>query len=961
MSNIVRAARRRRCNAPVRAKFRKPHFHFLLPIVTAATLLTGGAHADPIVHDPLDNTDSFDNDVEYNGDIASNTGTIRNNEPGVWTGTVSNGTGAVDNYWVWNGDVEGNEGGSINNDGADAVWTGDVVTNNSQIVNKNGGAWNGDVYGNTNVIFNNADSTWTGDVVAQTDGTIENFGTWKGDVVSNNGYVYQLEGAWEGDVLSNDRDILVMAGTWTGDVVTNAGSLVNRAGVWTGDVLANTGTVENDAEGSWIGDVTNGTGTLQNYGSWTGDVAGNSAFFFNDGADAVWTGDVLASDSMISNQNGASWKGDVLGNNNAIYNEADSTWTGDVVANGGGSNRLALIDNYGTWNGDVKGNAATIYNDFAWNGDVTGNAGKVINYTGIWTGDVTGNTGTISNRDGVTWHGDVTGNDGTVENRAGAIWNGDVLVNDGIVSNKGVWNGAFTNAGTVNAENRINGAFDNSGTLNVTGSLAGITTLTNTGTVNMRGNGAVQTLSVANALFGPNSVYEIDVDAAGNSDVIAVTGTAALDGVVHVAAATGTPYDASTVYTILTAGNVVGEFKSVTTDLVFLAPRLSYETDAVELTLLRNDVGFASAGSTPNQSAAGAGVETLGAGNPLYDAILWLTPDQAAHAFDALSGEVHSSMESNHVENAGLIADLMTDRTDAAFDMAANDTSRVASNDQSFVPSTPKRGSGLWGQIYGRRSSVSDNGTAAGIISKAGGLAGGFDGLVADWRIGLMLNVGRSRSEVSALNSSADSTDYGIGVYGGRQWGGTRLSLGANYTRHDIDSDRYISFPGIAQKVSANYASGTAQLFGKLSQQFDFDAVSLSPYASLAYVRDDVNGFTETGGTAALSSAESSLDAIFTTVGLGAARKFQVGSDLNLTARGKLGWRHTFADRPVSSHRFAGGSDFSVSGTPIDGDAIVVGAGLDIGAGSSLDIGYEGRVGAGAGSNALTGSWTMQF
>src|SRR5690606_33852832 len=116
----------------------------------------------------------------------------------------------------------------------------------------------------------------------------------------------------------------------------------------------------------------------------------------------------------------------------------------------------------------------------------------------------------------------------------------------GIVSNKGVWNGAFTNAGTVNAENLINGAFDNSGTLNLTGSLAGITTLTNTGTVDLRGNGAAQTLSTANAAFGPNAVSALDVDAAGNSDLIAVTGTAALGGAVRVAAATGTPYDAST-------------------------------------------------------------------------------------------------------------------------------------------------------------------------------------------------------------------------------------------------------------------------------------------------------------------------------------------------------------------------------------------------------------------------------
>lgn len=916
---------------------------------------------DTIVNAALDNAGSVDNYAEYNGDVASNAGGISNNAPGIWTGDVTNGTGSVTNYGNWVGEVAGNEG-SIFNDGADAVWTGDVATNNSQITNRNGASWNGDVLGNTNVIFNREDSSWTGDVVAQEEGQIENYGAWKGDVAGNNGWIFQMDGSWEGDVLSNNRDILVMDGTWTGDVVTNEASIVNRAGVWTGDVLANTGTVQNDAEGIWIGDITNDTGALKNYGSWTGDVAGNSGFFFNDGEDAVWTGDVLASDSQISNQNGATWNGDVRGNNNALYNEAGSIWNGDVIANGGGSNARALIDNYGIWNGDVKGNAVTVYNDFEWNGDVTGNAGKVINYEGIWTGDVTGNAGSVSNRSGTSWNGDVTGNAGTIENRAGGTWTGAVLANNGIIDNKGVWNGAFTNAGTVNAENQINGAFDNSGTLNLTGSLAGITTLTNTGTVDLRGNGTVQTLSAANAIFGPNSVFALDVDAAGHSDVIVVSGTAALDGAVRVAAATGTPYDASTVYTILTAANVVGEFQSVTTDLAFLAPRLSYDTNSVELTLLRNDVGFGSVGTTANQGGTGGGVESLGAGNVLYDSILWLNADQAARAFDELSGEVHSSVEGANVQDAGLVADVMTDQMDAALDVSTEGGARVASNDAGFVPSfTTGAGTRVWGQIYGRHGRIEADGNVAGMKATSGGFAAGVDGQVADWRLGLMLQVGRSRNETPGLNSTADSTDYGVGIYGGRRWGRTGLSLGASYTRHDISSDRRVVFPGLVNSLSADYKAGTAQVFGKLSQRFEFDAVSLSPYASLAYVRNDTDGFTETGGPAALISAASHIDATFTTVGLSAARHFLIGHDVNVTARGKLGWRHTFSDTPTSSHRFAGGTDFTVAGAPIDGDTLITGVGFDLNDISSLDVSYEERIGDGAKGRALMGTWAVQF
>lgn len=948
-----------------------------------------------IVNDALKNTATVENYFEYNADIASNTGNIRNQASGVWTGDVISNDRNVNNFgsWigqvsanedaitndgtdaVWTGDVATNQGeisnqngaswigdvlangGSISNEGEDAVWTGDVAANSGRISNQDGAAWNGDVLGNTDTIYNRIDSTWTGNVVAMDEGTIQNFATWTGDVESNNGWLYQFSGAWEGDVLSNSRAILIMGGTWTGDIVTNDGGIVNIAGTWTGDVLDNKGTVDNDAGSIWIGDVTN-NGGITNRGSWTGDVAGNTGVLFNNGSEAIWTGDVLASSNQISNQNGAAWNGDVLGNNNVIFNESGSTWTGDVVANGGGSNKLANIDNEATWIGDVKGNAVAIYNSFVWNGDVAANTGRILNLSGAWTGDVTTNAGTVSNRSGATWTGNVASNDGTIENRAGGTWTGAVLANDGIISNKGIWHGAFTNAGTVNAENRINGAFDNSGILNVTGSLAGITTLTNTGTIDMRGNGAAQTFSAANATFGPQSIYALDVNAAGNSDLIAVSGTAALGGSVRVAAATGTPYNESTIFTILTAGNIVGEFQSVTTDLAFLAPRLSYATNAVELTLLRNDVGFGSIGTTANQNTAGTAVQALGNGNELYDAVLWLNSDQAAQAFDALSGEAHNSVESTNVENASPLADMLIDRMDASLDVPMGGNARVASLDAGFVPSTPGQSAKFWGQVYGRQSSVGASSTA-GSDSKSGGFAGGFDDAFGDWRLGLMLHLGRSRSDVSALSSSADSTDYGLGAYGGRKWGDTRLSLGASYTRHDISSERHIAFLGFTDKVSADYKSGTVQVFGKLSQRFNVETVSLSPYASLAYVRNDTDGFTETGGAAALSSADNHLDAVFTTLGLEAERKFRMG-DTRLAARGKLGWRHIFADAPVASYRFANGADFTVSGAPIKGNAIVAGAGLDINEVSSLDVSYEGRVG-GVEGHALMGTWAMRF
>src|SRR5215831_710056 len=79
-----------------------------------------------------------------------------------------------------------------------------------------------------------------------------------------------------------------------------------------------------------------------------------------------------------------------------------------------------------------------------------------------------------------------------------------------------------------------------------------------------------------------------------------------------------------TQYTILTAngaGGVGGTFSGVTSNLAFLDPSLSYDVHNVYLTMTRNSVAFNSVGMTPNQIATGGGVESLGSGSPVYNAV----------------------------------------------------------------------------------------------------------------------------------------------------------------------------------------------------------------------------------------------------------------------------------------------------------------------------------------------------
>jgi len=134
---------------------------------------------------------------------------------------------------------------------------------------------------------------------------------------------------------------------------------------------------------------------------------------------------------------------------------------------------------------------------------------------------------------------------------------------------------------------------------------------------------SIGTLSVAgNATFSAGSTYQIEIDPTGASDLLAVGGIAMLGGAtVDVLKAAGS-YTPGMRYTILTAGGgVSGTFGTLTQTMPFLDLALAYDTSDVYLDIARNAVTFPSIGNTPNERTVGRAVDTLGAGNPVYDSV----------------------------------------------------------------------------------------------------------------------------------------------------------------------------------------------------------------------------------------------------------------------------------------------------------------------------------------------------
>jgi len=821
---------------------------------------------DGTVIDDLDNRGAFTNNKDYIADVASNTGTIDNRQPGKWTGNIESNAGRIVNHEgaTWTGAVEGNAGG-ITNDG---TWIGGTVTN--------GYAGREATLDFGKIIYNNYTATWEGDIASNYSWVLNAGGTWTGDVLSNHGQVW-----------NDNRSDETGTGYWIGDVIDNHAAVFNGGGGnWTGDVLGNHGYLKNDGLAYWKGDVYANDWALESYGTWDGDVIGN--------ADTIW--------------NGGAWKGDVVA-------------------------------------------AGTITNASTKNRPNIGNSGYIFNIGGTWTGAVEGNTGTISNAPDYinnvmsgpsTWIGNVVSNAGSVYNADGSAWYGNVVANTGTIVTRGLWAGDITSSGRLAAGGSITGAVVNTGTLALFGDL-----------------------TVGSVSFGDDAYFDVDLEAAGVGEMLTSTGAAVLNGIVRVkAGSTMTSGDYLTSYDILTASALDGAFDDVTTDLAFLAPTLRYTSTTASVTLQRNTQNFTAAGVTPNQRAVAEQIEfELGAGNPLYDAVLWLTQEQAQSAFDQLSGEAYASAAAAWAGKAMRVGNIALDRVDTAFDGidARNSASGYASTEASLARETG--GGALWTQLYGAFDSADgDNGTFD-TESSVGGVALGLDGLLGAWNLGLMLNAATDTISVAALDSTVTSSSYGLGLFGGTNWGDTRLAIAGTYARQTNASTRTVAFGNFADELSADYASTTMLASARLSHEFDFGAVSLIPYASAAYVDHQTEGFSETGGDAALTSQGSHAATTFGAVGATVSYQMLMAQGVLVTTTASLGWQHSFAEGGDATLALAGGTPITISGTTPASDvaAIAAGVNFDLSDTMTLDLAYDGQIGTGSQTHVLSGTWAIRF
>ncbi|WP_315922355.1 autotransporter domain-containing protein [Mesorhizobium sp. SP-1A] len=690
----------------------------------------------------------------------------------------------------------------------------------------------------------------------------------------------------------------------------------------------------------------------------SGTVAGEGNLLKGGAGTLVLAGEGKYGNTIVSGGqligNSTSISGDILNGTSVVFNQKhDGTFAGQIAGYAGEKGTM-IKQGLGSL---TLGGVSMI--------DWTVDEGTLVADAAKFGGNVLINSaGTFAFNQpiNVTYGGVISGDGNFVKKGGGVLeltgnssgFKGTITIIDGTIST-----GTKSNAGSLGGDTVIGEGGFLSGVGTVGNGLGSVLKVAEGGTL-APGN-SIGTLTVnGNLVIEQGAVYEVEVNPEGTeSDRVNVKGNATINGASVAHIGYNGNYAQNSRYTILSVdGTLTGSFGQITSEFAYLNPTLLYDYDAgkVDLELARNDVKFAAKGTTANHFATANAIESLGAGNEIYDAFVGLPDNQAviAAGLDSLSGEIHASVTSAMIDGSVYVRDL------------ANNRMRVALGGIE-LPSDSNQtahmgGYNVWGSAYGGWNKLNGNGNAAEVKHNTGGFVVGADKLVdGDLLVGAFVGYG-STSINGRGSASVDS--YHLGVYAAKQIDKLALRGGASYSMHEVETDRVAGFVGYGpQKLTSSYKAHTTQVFGEVGYKVETKVATFEPYLGLAYINHQADGYAEKGGKAALKGSKRKVDATVATIGVRASKDVKIGKT-NAKVTVGVGYRHASNSLPgVTIHQFDEGSAFAVSGAPIARKAVILEAGVDVPLSkrANLNVHYQAQISSRSTQHTVGARFTYKF
>ncbi|PZP55579.1 MAG: hypothetical protein DI586_06375 [Micavibrio aeruginosavorus] len=774
--------------------------------------------------------------------------------------------------------------------------------------------------------------------------------------------------------------VLVLSGTntYSGGTTISAGALVADSTTLPGNVTNNSVLAFSQASTGTYSGIISGTGSVIKAGSGTLTLSGNNTY---SGGTIISTGTLVGTTTSL--------QGDISNDSVVAFNQTtNGTYAGDISGTGGfikaGSGNVTLTGT-NTYSGGTMVSAGTLTGTTDnLQGDIDNNAAVVFNQSidDIYSGAMSGlgtltktGAGNLTLSGMNTYSGGTTISAGTLNGTTDSI-QGDVINNAALSFDQafnGTYAGIISGTGSLtktgignlilSATNTYSGNTTVSdGRLSVNGTIAGTTTVASAGTLGGNGNfgaivangriapgNSIGTMNVTGPVtFNSGSIYEVEVNAAGNSDKLIATGAITINGgTVDVRAASGTYADTNVYNNIIEGSSRTGMFSGVTTDLMFLTPTLSYDATSVDLIMTRNDVEFNTVAADEVQAGVANAVQGLGSGNDLYTAFSGLNMQEASAALDTLSGEHNAGITTATAQSASVIQNVISNRVQALGSKNIASLSPAAGDDEDIEIKKS-----FWSEVFGSRGNSDAQGTApAQNRESSGALFGGDAELPNDVFVGAFGGYEVGEVYTNTQNANSDVNSYHAGLYANKMitssW---RISTSLIGSYHDINTTRHIQFTGFSETPKGNTNGYTVTPSIETGYSFMAHNINIEPFMGLSLTHSYIDSYSEKdGGSANLDVDHVSQTNASHMLGLRVSKSLRVLDETSINFTARAGWNHVYGDLDTSqTMQFsAGTTPFDVKGAGLARNSAAFGAGADIALGfndATAYVNYAGEV-----------------
>jgi len=811
---------------------------------------------------------------------------------------------------------------------------------------------------------------------------------------------------------------LISKGTLRGDTTSLQGAITNNA----------TLTFDQTVSGTYAG-IVSGAGSVKKTG--TGEVTFSGANTYTGGT--TISGGALRGDAT-------SLQGDIAveTNGTVIFDQpSDATYAGNLTGAGkftkegvgtltlSGANTISGQSNLDA--GILKGTFSSIPLNLA-----TAMSTEVMfdqSTSGSYAGAISGSaavtktgTGTLTLSGANSYTGVTTVTGGTLSGTPASLPNlaSSMIMNDATLILQGGGTGAYlgvisgtgsltkSGGGTLTLSNAhtfsgptsvAGGRLDVNGSLGAgavdvssgavlggTGSIGGPVTLN--GTVapgSALTSTTFGTLSVGSISFASSSVFEVDVNAAGMADKLAVAGNADLGGASLKVNPGAGSYAAMVSKTILTAASISNDFAPINSNLAFLDIDFVTGTNTVDLTIVSNGMTLADYAQTPNQSTISAALEaaqTAPGHDPDLDTVFEsfnvLTVDQVPGVIDSLTGESLTQFATTRLATA--------ERFGRSLDARIRDYQRqsnralwtvgLGSNQQGPLAIAPSReaspallGVALLGVgAMGAPDLASDSESDSWIRSWIDGSAiyGNVDGdgnasdfdydiwggsfgtdlrLAEHWILGVAGGYAATNLDFSASPGDNEVDTYQAALYAGYVDPRFYVGVSGRYAYNDIDAKREISFGAIDRKAHADLnGDDYGARFESGLNLLELGGAVLQPTVSVSYNHLTQDGFSESGAMSLdLAVEDFDVDSLVTGVGLRVHGRWKLGTQLWMVPELRGRWLHEFldTDRLIEAQLVSapsGAAAFEIQGVELPRDAGSVGVAWSVITGAAWSV-----------------------